>query len=188
PAVLGQSRHRLRHPGEQFFAWQLRPDHAGGTHQDILDGRVEFPGNTLRCRSSVLVAVRPRVTVRTTTGVENHRTCTTGIHHTLTPNHWIRSATVGGEHSCGDIVGAVIDHERDVGLTARFEARRDSTRTETCRIGNCHGATPVTANPVVSAKSRAIFMDCTAAPAVPLVRLSIAATAVNRPAAASTAT
>ena len=50
------------------------------------------------------------------------------------------------------------------------------------------GPTPSVVRPVVSARPRARFMHWTAPPAVPLVRLSRAATATSRRAAASTAT
>ena len=50
--------------------------------------------------------------------------------------------------------------------------------------GDGHGATPTLDRPVVSGRPRARFMHWTAPPAVPLVRLSSAATATSRPAAA----
>src|SRR5699024_7935180 len=51
-----------------------------------------------------------------------------------------------------------------------------------------HGATPVVGRPVVSARPRERFLHWTAAPAVPLVRLSSAATATTRPARSSRVT
>ena len=51
-----------------------------------------------------------------------------------------------------------------------------------------HGATPTIESPSVSGQPSARFIDCTAAPPVPLTRLSIAAIATNVAASSSTAT
>ena len=51
------------------------------------------------------------------------------------------------------------------------------------RGGDAHGATPATGRPAVSGRPRARFMDWMAPPAVPLVRLSMAATTTTRPSA-----
>ena len=51
-----------------------------------------------------------------------------------------------------------------------------------------HGATPTTERPSVSGQPSARFIDCTAAPPVPLTRLSIARIATNVSASSSTAT
>src|ERR1035441_4111621 len=51
-----------------------------------------------------------------------------------------------------------------------------------------HGATPTTDSPSVSGQPSARFIDCTAAPAAPLTRLSIAQTATSFAASWSTAT
>src|SRR5699024_6693907 len=57
----------------------------------------------------------------------------------------------------------------------------------TGRLGG-HGASPTVLSPEVSSSPSARIMHCTAAPAVPLARLSTAPTATGRPAAASTVT
>src|SRR5690606_9072756 len=53
---------------------------------------------------------------------------------------------------------------------------------------SAHGATTEVDSPRVSDSPSAMLADCTAAPAVPLVKLSIATTATTRPARSSTAT
>ncbi len=62
---------------------------------------------------------------------------------------------------------------------------RDVGRTSSAGVADTgfgHGASPLTGRPVVSGRSRARLADWTAPPAVPLVRLSIAATTTTRPA------
>src|SRR5690606_7599353 len=65
--------------------------------------------------------------------------------------------------------------------------RGDDALRPVQRVVVGHGATPVVGRPVVSGMPRARLRHCTAAPAVPLVRLSIAATTTRRRALVSTA-
>ena len=56
------------------------------------------------------------------------------------------------------------------------------------QVIRAHGATPVVGSPVVSGSPKAMLAHCTAAPAVPLVRLSTAATTMTRPVRSSRVT
>src|SRR5690606_29834149 len=97
------------------------------------------------------------------------------------------------EHGRGDVLGPVVDDERQVGTARRLETGGDAGGAEALRAGDGHassdqGATAVVGRPSVSGRPSARFIDCTAPPAVPLTRLSIAQTVTTRPALASTAT
>src|SRR5262249_42112431 len=129
----------------------------------------------------------PGVAVRAA-GVEHHRTGLPGGHHLLAPQHRVRLAAVRREHRGGHARRAVVDDQGDVRLAAGFEPGGHPGCPKPLRCGNCHGATPTVDSPAFSGRPRARFMDWTAAPAVPLVRLSMAATATSRPASASTVT
>ena len=59
---------------------------------------------------------------------------------------------------------------------------------ESLGLGDAHGATPTVVSPSVSSSPKARLRHCTAAPAVPFARLSMAPIATTRPAASSTAT
>src|SRR5699024_9166559 len=109
-------------------------------------------------------------------------------------------------------VGALVDHQRHVRPAGGLDAGRHPGGLESGRSGHplvahhrgaCllvqetavigaylvgHGATPARLRPADSSSPRARFIDCTAPPAVPLVRLSSAAMATRRPARSSTTT
>src|SRR5690606_8530902 len=105
---------------------------------------------------------------------------------------------VAGEHARCDARGAVVDDQGQVLGAGFLDARGDAGCPKALRgdhalgpvrhgVGG-HGATPVVGRPEVSGRPRARLRHCTAAPAVPLVRLSIAAMTTSRRASVSTAT
>src|SRR5699024_11624836 len=110
--------------GEHILARQLCADHSSGAHHDIPRVRPQFPGNTLGGGPGVLVAAGTRVAIGATAGIEDHGASAARFQYPLTPHHWVRPATVTGEHRRGDVLGAVVDHQCDVRLTTRLETRR----------------------------------------------------------------
>src|SRR5690606_31142086 len=108
--------------------------------------------------------------------------------HLLRPQDGGGLDLVAGEQPRGRELRAVVDDEREVGALAVPDARGDPGRPEPLRLRDGHGATPVTGRPAVSGRSSARFMHWIAPPAVPLVRLSIAATTTSRPTFGSTVT
>src|SRR3712207_2927018 len=86
------------------------------------------------------------------------------------------------------VVRTVVDHERDVRGAAALQPGGDPGGPEAPGRGDAHGATPTSGRPAVSGRPSARLAHWTAAPPVPLVRLSTAATTTNRPADGSTAT
>ena len=150
----------------------------------------------------VLKAHRPGAGVGTA-GVEHDCAQTSGGEHLLRPQHRRGLDLVAGEHGRGGVVGTLVEHQREVERTGSLDARGDSGGPETggrghtlgadeprslggIRIG--HGATPTIESPSVSGQPSARFIDCTAAPPVPLTRLSIAAMPMKVEASSSTAT
>src|SRR5690606_37909423 len=95
---------------------------------------------------------------------------------------------VGGEDGGGDGRRAVVDDEGDVLAPAALQPGSDAGGAEAPWGGDGHGATPTAVRPRPSGSPRARFIDWTAAPAVPLPRLSMAHTATTRPARSSTVT
>ena len=98
------------------------------------------------------------------------------------PEHRRGLDPVAGEHGRRVVAGPVVDDEGHVGPAAGLEAGGGTGGAEAGGGGDAHGATPATGRPSVSGSPRARFAHCTAAPAVPLVRLSMAATTTTRPA------
>src|SRR5699024_3769377 len=92
------------------------------------------------------------------------------------------------EYAGGHVLRAVVDHEGQIGAGGGFQPGGDTGGSKDLRGGDGHGATPSRGRPRVSGQPHARFIDCTAAPAVPFTRLSMAQTLTTRPALSSTAT
>src|SRR5438552_144047 len=90
-----------------------------------------------------------------------------------------RLDAVRREHSGAD-ARAVGHDEREVGAELA-DARGDAARLESRRRGDAHTSTPARRRPADSSKPRTTFAFCTALPAAPLPRLSIAQTTTARP-------
>ena len=113
-------------------------------------------------------------------GVEDDRVDASVRDDLARPDHRRRDDPVAGEHRGRVVVGPVVDDEGEVGLAARLEPGGDAGGAE-AGGESAHGATPATGRPVVSGRPRARFAHWIAPPAVPLVRLSMAATTTTRP-------
>src|SRR4029078_7483225 len=81
----------------------------------------------------------------------------------------------------------IVDNQCEVRLAGCFQAGGDAGGPESQGGGNGHGATPCRLRPAASGRPSAIFMDCTAPPAVPLVRLSMTQVTITRPVCSSNA-
>ena len=127
------------------------------------------------------------------------RVCASGIkddgfhmtvgHDLARPLHGSCAEAVRSEHSGSHIQRTVIDHKSQILLT--FDCGNTgfhASRGKTLRKRYAHGATPIFVRPASSGSPSATFNDCTACPAVPRLRLSIAAKASKRPALRSMAT
>src|SRR5699024_7142032 len=121
-------------------------------------------------------------------GVEHHGTGLAAAGHLAAPLHRCAHHTVGGEHTGGHVLRAVVDHEGQIGAAGGSQPGGDTGSSEALRGGDGHRATASEGRPRVSGHPHARFIDCTAAPAVPLTRLSMAQTLTTRPALSSTAT
>ena len=113
-------------------------------------------------------------------GVEDHRVDPAVGDDLPGPDHRRGLHPVAREDRRGRAAGAVVDHERDVRPAARLEPGRHPGRPEALRRGDAHGATPTIGSPRVSGRPSARLRDCSAAPPVPFVRLSMAATTTTR--------
>src|SRR5690606_22393300 len=106
----------------------------------------------------------------------------------LRPDDGVRLRAVAREHRGAGLERAAVDDDGEVEPTGGLEPGCDARGFEAGGGGDGHGATPFTGRASVSGKPSAMFADWMAAPAVPLVRLSTAATTTTRAAAASTVT
>src|SRR5580765_2719794 len=101
----------------------------------------------------------------------------------LAHDHRGRLDAVGGEHARADAV-TVAGDERKIGAELA-DARSHAARGEALGGGHAHTSTPASRRPAVSSRPRATLAFCTALPAAPLPRLSIAHTTIARPVARS---
>ena len=111
-------------------------------------------------------------------GVQNH-----GLHMAVgydvpRPLHRGRAETVRGEHAGSGVKRSIVDHESQILLAFdRGNASCHASCGKTLCERYAHGATPIFVNPASSGSPNATFSDCTACPAVPRLRLSMAANA-----------
>src|SRR5215469_1267102 len=108
--------------------------------------------------------------------------------HLLAPQHRRRLHPVGGEHAGCGRARPVVDDDSDIRAARLLDAGRDTGGAEALRAGDAHGATPIVVSPAVSASPSMRLASWIAWPAAPLPRLSMAATAIARPARRSAAT
>src|SRR5206468_2231326 len=105
----------------------------------------------------------------------------------LGPNDGRGLHPVRREDRGSDVARAIVDHERDVGITGRLEAGDHARGAETGRRCDAHGATPSIVRPAVSGSPSMMLASCRAWPAAPLPRLSRAQVTRIRPESRSTA-
>ena len=73
-------------------------------------------------------------------GVQDHRAQPSGGQHLLRPQHRRGLDLVAGEHACGAVVGALVEHQRQVQRAGRLDARGDAGGAETRGRGDALGA------------------------------------------------
>src|SRR5690606_506818 len=120
-------------------------------------------------------------------GVEHDRRDGTVADRLLRPKDRVGLGTVRREYGGCGVRRSLVDHERDVEPARSLESCGNACGRETLCCCHAHGATPSICRPAVSGRPSATFIDCTAAPAVPLTRLSMADTTTTRPTDSSTA-
>ena len=166
-------------PASTAVARELLADQPGGTDRDLDGAAAEDLGGLLGGGVRGLETFRPGARVRTA-GVEDDGPQPAGGEHLLRPQHRGRLDLVAGEHAGGGVRGAVVDDQREVEAAGGLDPGGDPGGPEALggrRRSRCH---PGQRQAGGLRSPRARFMHCTAPPAVPLVRLSIAATATSR--------
>src|SRR5690606_16332335 len=121
-------------------------------------------------------------------GVQHDGADPAALEDLLRPQHGRGLDAVAGEDAGGGAGRPVVDDEGDVAVPAVLEPGDDAGGAEALRGGDVQGETPIVVRPSSSGRPRARLALCTAPPAVPLVRLSTAATTTMRPASSSRAT
>src|SRR5439155_7557442 len=151
----------------------------GGADRHLTGADPQRDGQMLRGRVGVLEAGRAGAGVGAA-GVEHHGAYPAGPQHLPAPPHRRRLYPVGGEHRGRVEPRTVVDDERHV-PACRLEPGGNASEAETP-----HGATPCAVRPAVSGRPSIRLAHCTACPAAPLPRLSIAAITMIRPLSPST--
>ena len=187
PAVAGQLPRGGADPGQQLGHRQPVADQAGRADRDLGRGPAEHVGGLLRGLVGVLEAGRAGAGVGAA-GVEHDRGDPAAAQDLLGPQHRRGLHPVAREHPGRGVGRAVVDDQGEVTPAAALDAGGESGGPEAEGGGDAHGATPIVVSPRSSGRPRARLALWTAPPAVPLVRLSMAATAMTRPARSSRAT
>ena len=132
-------------------------------------------------------SVRTGTRIRAT-GVQHD--CVQGVvaEYLLRPQHRRGLETVRRKHCCSDVGRPVVHDDGDIGLAGRLNTGGHAAGSKTLRRCDTHGATPLLVRPAVSSSPNMRFAFCSAWPAAPLPRLSIALTTTMRPACSSNAT
>ena len=114
-----------------------------------------------------------------TTGVEDHGFGVAVRHGFAAPLHRGCTESVRREHAGHRVKRAVVDHESEIPSCLQPIEMPATTPAsgESLRECDAHGATPILVRPASSGRPSAIFNDWTACPAVPRLRLSMAAKA-----------
>ena len=199
--------------GEHLVHRQSVADQAGRTHRDLDRAGVGAPfrkggGDGLGGGVGVLEALRAGARIRAA-GVEDHGAQPAGGEDLLRPQHRRRLDLIAGEDGRAAWSGpslntSAMSSAPDALMPAAIPVARKPAGAVTpcvrtsravsdtsviCRLRlRNHGETPTIESPSVSGQSNARFIDCTAAPPVPLTRLSMAAMPMKVFASSSTAT
>ena len=203
-AVLGRAAAAaFSMPGSSLSIGQQQADQPGGGDGDLARAvSAEDLGGLLGGGVGVLEALRAGAGVGAA-GVEDDGGDLAALEDLLGPEDGGGLDAVGGEDARGGAAGPVVDHEGQVRVAALLDPGGDARRRESLAAVTLTAllfasalhpsqpaaarsrATPIVESPVSSGSPRAMFMLCTAPPAVPLVRLSMALIAMIRPAASS---
>ena len=116
---------------------------------------------------------------------------TTAVSRPVVSTCWVHSTGAAFtrllvKHAGRRVERAVVDDQREIGAAAGPDAGGDPGGPEAPGGGDAHGATPSALRPAVSGRPRTRLAHCTAWPAAPLPRLSIALQTTTRPESAST--
>ncbi len=173
--------------GQEAVDRQADADQARGADGHLGGVRAGGPRRALHRRLRVGGALRPRTGVGAP-GVEDDGGDPPVREHAPRPADGRGLHPAGGADAGGGPGRAQVHHQRQVGIPGLLDPGGDAAREESPGSSHAHGATPFVDRPSHSGRPRAAFMLCTAPPAVPLVRLSIALTQIRRRASESTAT
>ena len=148
-------------------------DKAGGAYRDIVCGCAQQLGDLFSSGLGLLIARLAGAGIGSAR-IENHRFDMAIGNDLAGPLHRSRTETVRREY--GSRQGHIL-LTLDGGNASSHTGRGESL----CKRYT-HGATPIFVSPASSGSPNATFNDCTACPAVPRLRLSMAANASRRPA------
>ena len=186
--VVRQGRVRAIHSRQHNNQQQQLTDQASGTYGDLVGLRPDEIRDLLGRRRRLLVSRLAGACVGST-GVEDHRLDMAVGDRLAGPLHRCRAESVEREHAGRAVERPLIDDQGEILLALDGgDARRDARGAESFGECDTHGATPIFVSPLSSGSPSATFSDCTAWPAVPRFRLSMAAKAMRRPACRSVTT
>ena len=154
---------------------QRHADHAGREDEHLLGSQPEEVRRPFRSGARVREALLARRSVRVP-GVDDDGARLRALEVLLADDDRRRLDAVRREHRRADAL-AVAGDEREVGAELA-DPRGDAGGPEALRGGDAHTSTPASRSPAVSSKPSATFAFCTALPAAPLPRLSIAQTTI----------
>ena len=185
---IGKGRERFVCARKHMVKRQKLTDQARGADRDIAVFST-YKRRDLLGRGLGLLISRLAGACVCASGIKDDGFHMTVGHDLARPLHGSCAETVCSEHACGCVKRTVIDHESQILLALdRGNASFHTGRGKTLCKCYAHGATPIFVRPASSGSPSATFNDCTACPAVPRLRLSIAAKASKRPALRSMAT
>ena len=179
---IGKGFKCLVRAGQHVVERQQFADETSGTYGHVFGFGADEAGDLFSGGLGLLVSWLAGACVGAA-GVQNH-----GLHMAVgydvpRPLHRGRAETVRGEHAGSGVKRSIVDHESQILLAFdRGNASCHASCGKTLCERYAHGATPIFVNPASSGSPNATFSDCTDCPAVPRLRLSMAANASRRPA------
>ena len=179
---IGKGRERFVCARKHMVKRQKLTDQARGADRDIAVFGT-YKRRDLLGRGLGLLISRLASACVCASGIKDNGFHMTVGHNPTRPLHGSRAETIRSEHSSSRIQRTVIDYKSQILLA--FDCGNTgfhAGRGKTLRKCYTHGATPIFVNPASSGSPSATFSDCTACPAVPRLRLSMAANASRRPA------
>ena len=171
--------------GEHLVERQQHADHAGREDEHLLRVEVEQPARLGRGRERVELAALAGGRVRDAR-VDHDRLRLGDLEMLLRDDDRRGQHLVDGEHRRADRRHGRADDGEIEPLAP--DARGDAGGDEALGRGDAHTSTPASRSPAVSGRPSARFAFCTACPAAPLPRLSIAQTTIRVPVARSVKT
>ena len=181
PPSAASAGRGLLDAGQQLVHRQPLADQAGRADRDV--GGAESPAGAATCSAVAWVSAKPAGAGAGVgpAGVEHDRPHDAAGEHLLGPQHRRGLDPVGGEHPGGGVPRPVVDDQGHVGRAAGLEPGGDAGGPEAAGAVTLMARIPSAARPVVSGRPSIRLAHCTAWPAAPLPRLSIALTTMTRP-------